>query len=271
LEGINRAYMLYNFKTLDQAIFIMGVDSDTGIYNHQFIPLKLDEEYFYDDNMLEKNGKVCVICNDVRRQHPPDLEAPIADVTILDQSHNKFMETATPVKGLLGNHPRIEPIPSSFIEKLEREFMGKINLCIICYAEELNDRNSIKLPCGHQFCQSCVKTHLTSLINEAKVSIMKCLQAGCTSSIPDNVIQENLDREIFAKYIRFKKRVVYYVNLNNGMIPCVSPDCEEWIMFREGNNPFVICELGHRFCAKCKKDWHKKGNCTNVISKSLIL
>jgi hypothetical protein len=263
LEGIERAYTIYNFKTIDQALFIMGVDSDTGIYNHQFIPLQLNEDYIYESNMMQQNGKVCIICGDLKKQHPPSLDAPLADVTMLDYSSNKFLTTNMD-KGLLNQTTKIDALPPSFIENLEREFMGKINLCIICYSEELNEQNSIKLPCGHTFCKSCVLTHLTLLINEAKVSEMKCLQAGCIAVITDNIIKENLDNETYAKYIRFKKRFIVYVNLNNDMIPCVAPDCEEWISYREGNNPFVACEQGHRFCAKCKKDWHRKGNCNNV-------
>jgi hypothetical protein len=273
LEGINKAYVLYKFKNIEQALFIMGEDGETGIFNHQFVPIILDDEYIYDDELIRNNGKACIICGDIRAKHPPDLELPVANnaTTILDQSNNRFLgENMQDNMQSLLNSPHIgaaqmKRLSAEFLESLEKEFRGKINLCNICYAEEINDNNSITLPCKHIFCKSCVKSHLINLINEAKVTSIKCLQAGCTSSIPDKVMQQVLESSIFSKYLRFKKRINYYVNVNNGMIPCVAPDCEEWIPYKDGTSEFVSCTLGHRFCAKCKKDWHRKGRCDNVI------
>jgi hypothetical protein len=93
---------------------------------------------------------------------------------------------------------------------------------------------------------------------------MKCLQAGCKNIIPDNIIKENVAVDYFGKYVKFKRRSVFLENLKKGFIPCTAPDCEEWVGYRDGGDPFVECNEGHKFCAKCKEDWHKRQDCRNV-------
>ena len=48
-----------------------------------------------------------------------------------------------------------------------------------------------------------------------------------------------LSNENFTKYLRFKKRSVFYLNIQKGYIPCVSPDCEEWVAYKKGDDEFV--------------------------------
>jgi hypothetical protein len=186
--------------------------------------------------------------------------------THADNSSNHLVEESF-IKSSIFNAKKNTAIIISpdLIEKLENQFKYVDNLCIICFSEELMEGTSYRLPCGHRFCNQCMKSYLENLINQAKVNEIKCLHPGCTKLINEKSVKDNVSNENFVKYLRFKKRQTYLLNLNNGLVPCVFPNCEEWLSYREGNNPFLICQYGHRFCAKCKQDWHRPGNCQNVI------
>ena len=86
----------------------------------------------------------------------------------------------------------------------------------------------------------------------------------CTNQIPDANIKELLPPNEFQKFNKFKKRWNFSVNTQKGFIPCVYPDCENWVKYKDGDEQFVTCEAGHEFCAKCKERWHRSKNCKNV-------
>ena len=262
------AYNRYKFKTLEQAILIMGVDVETGLYHHQFYLKKFNDEEI-ENNSPNQLENVCIICNDIKERHyeiqMEEFSSSCPNASDVVVANNNFREFA--LKDEL-NKKKVKTfeIDKSYIDKLEFEFKDK-NLCIICYDSELNDQNSYTFNCLHKFCKNCVKNYLENLIKNSKVENVKCLQAGCTSSIPENIIRENTSKENFIKFIRFKKRNLFLINLQKGFIPCTAPDCEEWVSYKEGMETFVECGEGHKFCAKCKEDWHKKKTCKNVNIK----
>lgn len=289
LESINLAYNRYKFKSIEHALFIMGLDPETGYYHHQFYQRKKLSEEEEDEEEEEAPGEdtlgwpqkinklnnLCVICRDVKEKHfdlySDGAQAPMTtfnNQSIFQETNNNLMgadeykdfrHDTDVIQKKMNQRARIDP---SFIEKLEIEFKDK-NLCIICYAEELNE-DSYPLPCGHVFCKSCIKHYLENLIHESKVENIKCLQAGCKNMIPENCIKDNVTQEDFLKLIRFKRRLGFIENLKKGYVPCTAPDCEQWVSYRDGNDPFVECSEGHQFCAKCKEAWHKRGDCRNV-------
>ena len=167
------------------------------------------------------------------------------------------------------NYSVKKKISSNLVSKLEAEFKNKSNLCIICFANELNNSNQINLPCGHSFCTDCVKTYLLNLINNGAVEA-KCLMAGCLTQIPDLIIKSHVNLEEYKKFERFRTRYIYANKIQKGYIPCVFPDCEEWLKYEEGDEKFIMCTNGHKFCAKCKENWHLKKNCTIVQLNLLI-
>ncbi len=185
--------------------------------------------------------------------------------THADNSSGQLVEESM-IKSSLFNPKKSSAIVVSrdLIEKLEDQFKYADNLCIICFSEELMEGNSYRTQCGHRFCNQCMKSYLENLINQAKVNEIKCLHPGCIKLLNEKAVKDNVNNDNYVKYLRFKKRQTYFININNGMVPCVFPNCEEWMSYREGNNPFLICQYGHRFCAKCKQDWHRAGNCQDV-------
>lgn len=308
LESVNLAYNRYKFKSIDQALMIMGLDPETGFYHHQFYQKKrnlnefgdeiLDDEDDYIKNAVnatqpwnnKTKSNLCIICRDIKEKHfdfysennnfsknnfpiPKLLSSKEANnsnsSSYLQETHNNLLQTKeykssrvdlNILQKQINQKAKIDP---TFLEQLENEFKNK-NLCIICYSQEMSQENSYKLACGHTFCTDCINNYLTNLILESKVENIKCLQAGCITNFPELSIKENVSTEIYSKYLKFKRRSTFLENLQKGFLPCTAPDCEEWVSYREGDNPFVECEMGHKFCVKCKEGWHKRGNCRNV-------
>jgi len=86
--------------------------------------------------------------------------------------------------------------------------------------------------------------------------------AGCINIYDDKTIKQFTTQDLYRKYLKFKKNKLYEENLKKGLIPCVHPDYEEWIKYKEGDDVNVTCKKGHSFCAKCKNKQHKGKRCS---------
>jgi hypothetical protein len=243
-------------------------------------------------NIKNIQNDLCIICNDIREKHfdygetiydPLELinvnqhdkyNNSIGSRNFSDNSGNFKEKSAHNLSDMSSRNIYDSSTKNAenknninnLVKKFEKDFLGK-ELCIICYENEVGGKKQtdvFHLECGHKFCTKCVNNYLTSLINEAKVVNIKCLQAGCQMSYTDEDIKSNVEPDIFEKFKKFKKRNSFLEKLQRGMIPCISPDCEEWVSFREGDNIFVKCELGHEFCALCKGKWHIGKQCQDV-------
>ncbi len=258
----------------------MGIYPETGLYHHQFYLLQPteDEPNTFTNQTLNKpttNDKVCVICNDVREKHHEAAENDITRTQVLDATTESKVNLNHGVNlmGLnnLTNNNDMQKkfnqranINPAYIKALEKEFEDK-DLCIICYANELSDDIKYQLPCGHSFCRPCIDTYLTSLITDSKVENIKCLQAGCKYKIPEVIIKTIVKRETYIKYIKFKKKLMTVENLKRGYIPCIFPDCEEWVSYSPDDDDHEVeCDQGHKFCGKCKEKWHGGKKCKSV-------
>ncbi len=88
---------------------------------------------------------------------------------------------------------------------------------------------------------------------------MTCMQKDCSQELDDKFIEVHLNnRELFEKYLKFKKRNEIYKNPN--LVACPFENCESYAKKNE-KNKFVICQNGHKFCSECKKNWHKGKVC----------
>ena len=80
--------------------------------------------------------------------------------------------------------------------------------CQVCY-EEINkeEKNFNKIPCGHLFCTHCWQNYLRTLITEAKVEKIKCMQHECKDIISSEFILKHIfeNENLIEKYNKFKK------------------------------------------------------------------
>ena len=97
--------------------------------------------------------------------------------------------------------------------------------------------------------------------------LIKCLYGGCQKTFIEDEIKSFVDNETFNKYRKFKFNQLKLNNNNSNYLNCPYPDCEDFIEVTEDLDyePFIQCENGHKFCAKCKETgWHQKGKCVDV-------
>ena len=85
--------------------------------------------------------------------------------------------------------------------------------CPICYTNVITDGlgknkpEAVKLSCEHLFCKECVIEQFKSLISEAKVDKLTCLDFECRKPVEEVTILSLLGDEpdVLEKYKRFKK------------------------------------------------------------------
>ena len=287
MECVKYCYEKYKFDTIEKAINIIMKDSLTGKYNHDFFSIskyqKLYGKIIIDVPESEFNT-TCFICKDIEKYHinyhendnnndksknKNNLKFPFLNQFICNSFSILNQTKENNEKEKLGNDKQRKSSQSCFpyiqininlINTIAKSFQEKKDLCLICYANELNENNSFKMECGHKFCFDCYKHYIKDKIENGIVKI-KCLMAGCLYEIPDKVIKTFTTQELFRKYLKFKKKSLYYENIKKGLIPCIHPDCEEWIKYNENDDPNVTCNKGHSFCAKCKQKQHKGKRC----------
>ena len=290
MESIKYCYEKYKFDTIDKALNIIMKDIYTEKYNHNFFSINNYQKLYgkIKTDIPQKDfDRICIICKDIEKFHinynsendSSDLNENkdnISKFPLLsrnDYTINCFSELNNPTKindnVKLGNFKPRKSTKSCFphiqininlINNIVKDFEQKNDLCLICYANELKKDNSLKMECGHTFCFECYKHYIKDKIENGIINI-KCLMAGCIFIIPDKIIKQFSTQELYRKYLKFKKRNLYLENMKKGLIPCIHPDCEEWIRYKEGDDPNVTCNLGHSFCAKCKQKQHRGRRC----------
>lgn len=139
-------------------------------------------------------------------------------------------------------------------------------LCLTDYA--FNELVSLKLSCGHRFCESCLREMVKLAINEARTSI-PCPLLDCSQHIHPSDIANILgptNSATLAKYEQFMVRRVLQT------IPdcrwCPSPDCQ-YAVIASGcaSCPRLKCELCEtEFCYHCQQMWHPDSTCNDASS-----
>lgn len=183
VEQIMMAFKLYKFNTVDEAIYILMRDPETGKYNHRYVSRN-------EGGYKKINDQNCFLCGDepsyhvqldmditdikldLTRKRKMDDEEEIKDTSInCDRSNNPILKTSD-ISSILeakNNQERkilqvkVE-IPQDVIELFEDP-----EVCRICFSEVINSSNQATFSCGHKFCRTCVINHLNINITNGKV------------------------------------------------------------------------------------------------------
>lgn len=121
----------------------------------------------------------------------------------------------------------------------------------------------------------CFKSHndkhkqwQSIIINKInQVLYIKCLYGGCPRVFLEEEIKSFIGDQVYMKYKKFKNSQIKLKNPSMNFINRPIPDCEDIIEINGDmkESPFLQCDLGHKFCAKCKTlGWHIKGKCKDV-------
>ena len=166
---INKVYILLRPENIERAIdYMTEID---GIYQHDFIS---------SSNPNEKS--LCFICKKPKNNHldyiPDDL---LIDVGLNNDLNNN-------------NNP---------IDKDKDIDNENYYECEVCY-EQIGeeDKELNEIPCEHLFCTHCWFNYLKTLITEAKVDKIKCMNHECKENISEEFILKHIseDDNLIEKY-----------------------------------------------------------------------
>ncbi len=184
IPQIMEAFKIYKFTSVDEAIYILMRDPETGKFNHRYV---------HPDKKIDLNGQGfeminahrCLLCNEGVADHVDymldsineevkleieNYKSKITNEENLDsiieekiQNLGKFSDSNNILKS-----PRI--IESKFeVPQEQIELFENPDICRICFDDIMEEGNTAKFECGHSFCKNCVRSHLNINITNGKV------------------------------------------------------------------------------------------------------
>jgi len=239
---INKVYMLLRPESIERAIEYMS--KVNGIYQHRFIPGKKSKHKI----------SVCFICKRPKKRHIKEYNND--HIKEEDEDEDKDINN-------INNKNRID-INNDITEKKTNDNSGE---CIVC-CDEINENEKIMniLSCGHIFCSHCWFNYLKTLILEARVDNIKCIDHECNQKLSENFILEHIseDNNLVKKYQRFKKRMEILKDKNKKI--CPNPDCDSFLQ-KSQKTKYVRCENGHKYCFECLIPPHGDKSCEDNLEK----
>ena len=218
---IKKVYAFLRPLTLEMAINLMT--KENGKYSHKFM------------KDTKHNKKTCYICG----------ESPLNHIDYKPEKKIKNNNNNINNNELIIN-----------LDDIQNDFT-----CPICGdLIENNKNNVIKLDkCGDEYCINCWYNYIQSKIEEGYVNI-KCMNYDCQEILNKefilNIIKDN--DKLIKKYDKFSKKLEILNNPNKKF--CPYKNCDSYGE-KIGNNKYVKCKNGHKFCFICLKDWHGKEEC----------
>ena len=242
---INKIYILLRPENIERAIvYLTELD---GIYQHDFIP---------SSNQNEKS--LCFICKKPRKNHFDY----IPDNLLSDTQLNNFSyhNTNNIAEDLIKENKKSEKIDDNIF----------FDECEVCF-EEINkeDKKLNEMPCAHLFCTHCWFNYLKTLITEAKVEKIKCMDHECKEIVSEDFILKHIsdNNNLVEKYYRFKKRSEIIKDKNKKI--CPNPDCDSFLQ-KSNESKYVQCENGHKYCYDCLKPPHGNNTCDKNLEKQFM-
>jgi len=250
---INKVYILLHPENIEHAIDYMT--EVNGVYQHNF----------FESHNPKKDKNLCFICKKIKRYH---LDYIPEDV-LVDANNNQNNFEIDIIEE--DNHNHSSDFNNESNKNISNEKQNFIsNECSVCFDEITEDeKNFNSLPCGHICCTQCWLNYLKTLITEAKVDQIKCIEHKCINIIPEEFILKHIndDKTLVSKYQKFKKRSDIINDKNKKQ--CPRPDCESFLQKSNTTN-YVKCENGHKYCYECLRPPHGKSKCENVLEKEFL-
>ena len=268
---INKVYLFLHPPNIERAIdYMTEID---GIYQHDFI-----------ENDLIKKDDECMICGKRRKAHldyiPPQLL--LGTDRINNRLNNRYTifndiftndEDNDNVDYLLDfNDEEEEEVKIKPKKKIEdKKYKVILNHgCSVCFEEiQEEEKKSNSLPCGHYCCKNCWTTYFKTLITDAKVEKIKCVEHECKQIIPEDFILKYIkdNKKLMEKYQKFKIRAEIIKDPNKKQ--CPKPDCPSYLE-KSPTTKYVKCKKGHEYCFECLRAPHGKSSCEELMEKDFL-
>ena len=259
---INKVYIYLQPQNIERAIdYMTEID---GIYQHDF----------FEDHFNENNKDLCFIC-----EKPKKFHLDYIPVEFLNEQNNNALNNANDNivleednKDIIFDFDDLYDIKDKDEDKIEDK-QNKLpldNTCIVCY-EDIKEEERIEnsLPCGHLCCINCWTNYFKTLIQDAKVEDIKCVEHECKQIVPEDFILKYIknNKKLVSKYQKFKLRAEIIKDPNKKQ--CPKPDCESYLEKSPDTN-YVKCKKGHQFCFECLRPPHGKSTCEEVMEKDFL-
>ena len=228
---INKVYLLLTPPNIQTAIDYMT--DINGIMQHRFFENKAG---------TFKKG-LCYICRKARRYHLGYKKGEYDDDVINNYDNDNLIDVKTP-----------EDVT-----------------CKVCFdILSKKEMKSNALPCGHLCCTSCWINYLQTLITEAKVEEIKCIEHSCNKLLTEDFIMKFVknDKKLVEKYNKFKNRAMIIKDPNKKL--CPNPDCESYLE-KSFITSYVKCKKGHKFCFECLRPPHGNSSCESMLEKDFLI
>ena len=234
------------------------------------------------------------------------------DASVVEKRISFNLDTSLPIENSYLETSFINHSPSgiqqpSLSEEIRLNPYQKL-YCGVCISNKLVNVFVFDF-CSHSFCSSCLREYFELLINENKISKIKCMSDHCESKISEEYLRQIISSQSYEKFVKFSKRLEIINNPER--ITCPFPDCEEYAMIKIDSlnnsnlienlpvtdrqdilsiiNPqqtdiikssnddlkkedefFVLCRARHKFCAECRSfDRHEQGSCPQINAEFL--
>jgi len=130
--------------------------------------------------------------------------------------------------------------------------------CGICW-EETPRENFIIAPCGHNFCNDCLKQHYRTKIMQGDVLRVPCPHVDdnnfpCDREVEEMEILLFCDEEMKAKFLKFKESRL--IQLNDKARFCPKAGCDGWALGSKWKPKLTCPDCEYVYCWKCTNDWH---------------
>jgi len=135
---------------------------------------------------------------------------------------------------------------------------GNTLRCGICWVDQPAVSFAVA-PCGHLYCNDCLKQHYRIKIMQGDVLRLPCPYVDdnnfpCDREIEEEEILFFCDDEMKEKFLRFKE--CRLIQLNDKARFCPKAGCNGWAIGSKWKSKLTCPVCKYVYCWKCTNDWH---------------
>jgi IBR domain, a half RING-finger domain len=150
---------------------------------------------------------------------------------------------------------------SAWAAQRNRQPPSQISHCVAC-REETEFVNAIRVPCGHEYCRSCLEDLFKASMTDESLFPPRCCREPILMSIARIFLKNDLVRQYEKKKVEFETPNRTY---------CYSSLCSAFISTNHIDGEVARCpDCGHTTCTNCKGRAHI-GDCPNDTALQQLL
>lgn len=287
-DTVRKLYLFYKPRTIDRAIDLLSTVN--GKIQHPFyksafaskgkcyICGKYESGHIKDEDEINNEDSILEISknddNEDNNSSPIDLYVEKKDEEIDIEPERELSKKIVEEDkdneddDKDNDNDKKEPLITFFYSDILYNKSLKSTNCGVCFnilTEKDEEVNCLK--CNHACCLACWFEYLSTNIYDAKVSELKCFTYRCSTILTEEFIMSIIkgDEKLVKKYKNFKQKSEILKCPTKKF--CPEPDCQSFIEMKEGEDKYVQCELGHKYCYVCLKPWHGDKSCDEKLDK----